>query len=141
MHRVADCMLTALRHQSAQGADAASISETAVSTWRRVDAALSPIIGRSGVMALFRRSVFLTVGAYPWMVAVTAGDSRHDGLALLEQASSQQTGAVAAAANCALLQTFCDLLGGLIGAPLTERLLQSAWHGPSGDPTDQEHPK
>jgi hypothetical protein len=139
MHRVADRFQAALRERAAQGADAARIAEMAVATWRNVDIALSPIIGNGGVTALYRRSVYLTVRAYPWMAEVTVGDRPLDGLDTLQTALSRQTGVVAAAANCALLQTFCDLLSGLIGAQLTEHLLQSAWGTPSGGPSDQEH--
>lgn len=137
---VADRFKAALRQQARQGVDAVRIAETAVSTWRNVDRALSPIIGKGGVTALYRRSVFLTVRAYPWIATVTVTDRpRHDWLDTLQTALSQQSESVAAAANCALLQTFCDLLSALIGAPLTEHLLQSAWDASSGDLTDQEH--
>lgn len=139
MNRVADCLNAALRHQAEQGADAARIAQMAVSTWRNVDSVLSPVIGTGGVAALFKRSVFLSARPYPWMATVTIGNRPFDGLDTLQTALSHQTGVVAAAANGALLQTFCDLLGGLIGAPLTEHLLQSAWDAHSGGLTDQEH--
>ena len=141
MQRDASYFQTTLRHQAAQGAEAARIAEMAIAAWRNVDTALSPIIGTGGVTALYRRSVFLTVRTYPWMATATenGGSLRLDGLDSLQSALAEQTGVIAAAANCALLQTFCDLLSGLIGAPLTEHLLQSAWDAPSCGLTDQEH--
>jgi len=147
MQRVADCIQAALRHQAAHVADAERVAAMAVAIWGNVDRALSPIIGKGGVTALFRRSVFLTLRAYPRLASVTAGDSRLDGVARLQTALSAQTGIVAATANCALLQAFCDLLSGLIGSALAEHLLQSAWDllqsawdTPSGGLTDPEHP-
>lgn len=77
--------------------------------------------------------------AYPWMETVTAAEARHDGFGTLRTAMSGQSAPVAAAANGALLLAFCELLNGLIGAPLTEHLLQPALDVPSSGLTDQEH--
>jgi hypothetical protein len=139
MHRVADCLQAAVRHQAARGADGAHIAAMAIATWRAVDEALSSIIGKSGFTALLRRSVFLTTGAYPWMSTVNVGDPRRNGLDTLHTTLAAQSGVAAAAANGMLLQTFCDLLSGLIGASLTDHLLQSARDAPECGHTDQEH--
>ena len=138
MNRIADRFDAALRHQAAEGEDAAHIAGTAAAAWRNVDAALSPIIGKSAVTALLRRSILLTARTYPWLAAVAVEDSRIDRVDAVRKVLSEQAAVVAAAGNGALLQTFCDLLGSLIGAPLTERLLQSALDLPSGGLSDQE---
>jgi hypothetical protein len=100
--------------------------------WRRVDAELRPIIGQRGVVALFNRSVQLTCVAHPWL------DSAHqdpqvelqfEAIALL---FSRQPAAAAASGGSALLQAFHQLLGSLIGASLTERLLRPAFSPATG---------
>jgi hypothetical protein len=139
MNRVADRLQAALRHQAAQGADAAHLADLAVKSWLDVESSLSSLIGRGGVSALFRRSVFLTMDAYPWLETVTAAEARHDGFGSLRTALARQPAPVAEAANGALLLSFCELLSGLIGAPLTEHLLQPAWDVPASGLTDQEH--
>lgn len=139
MNCAADRLQAALRHQAAQGADAAHIASMAATTWLGVESALSSMIGRGGVSALFRRSVFLTLHGYPWLETVTAAEARHDGFGSLRAALARQPVPVAVAANGALLLSFCELLSGLIGAPLTEHLLQPAWDVPASGHTDQEH--
>lgn len=138
MNRIADRFDATLRHQAAEGDDSARIAGTAAAAWRNVDAALSPIIGKSAVTALLRRSVLLTARTYPWIAAVAVENSRIDRVEAVRKVLSEQKAVDAAAANGALLQTFCDLLDGLIGAPLTERLLQSAGDGSSGGLSDQD---
>jgi len=109
------------------GADAARIADTAVAIWRDIDAALAPIIGQRGVAALIKRSLYLTHAEHPWLSTVYEGALPPGEYGPLHAALSKQTGAQAAAAQGALLQTFHDLLGNLIGASLTERLLRAVW--------------
>ena len=109
------------------GADAARIADTAVAIWRDIDAALAPIIGQRGVAALIKRSLYLTHSEHPWLATVYEGTPPPGDYGPLHAALSKQTGAQAAAAQGALLQTFHDLLGNLIGASLTERLLRAVW--------------
>ena len=123
----------ALARLAAQGADAARIADTAVATWLRIDAALSPIVGQGGVATLYQRSLYLKRLDHPWLMAAyeAAIPGNFDAL---HTALSRQTSATAAAANAELLQTLHELLTSLIGASLTERLLQSVWdHLSSGD--------
>jgi hypothetical protein len=125
-------------HLTTQGADASHIADTAVSAWRRVDAALTPIVGPLGVAALFKRSLFLTRAAHPCLAAVDDQASEPEAFAGLRAALAQQTPSAASAAHDALLLTFRDLMGKLIGAPLTERLLQSVSDPPSSGPAAQD---
>lgn len=115
----------------AQGADAGQIADKAVSTWRIVDAALSPIIGEHAVAALYKRSVSLTRRDYPCL-CVSNGDSPGDDFAVLRTVLSQQTSSKAVAAQNALLQTFRELLTNLLGESLTGRLLEAVCDTPSG---------
>ena len=46
-----------LQQLAAQGADSAQITDAIVSTWVVVEAALSPVIGKKGIAALYTRSL------------------------------------------------------------------------------------
>ena len=119
-------------------ANAEHIAEVAAATWREIHAMLSPVIGPNGVHALYQRGLYLTRVAYPCLAAVRE-DPLHPGeFAALQMVLSQQTSANVAAANGALLQTFCDLLANLIGVSLTERLLRSVHNLPSSAPAVQD---
>lgn len=92
--------------------------------------ALSPVIGGAGVAALFQRILFLRTGEYPWLADVSNPTSAGE-FNSLRSAVLQQRHADAVAANAALLQSLAQVLGNLIGASLTKRLLQPVWekHG------------
>lgn len=127
-----------LAHLAAEGANAERIAGLAVSTWRDIHAALSPIIGRQGVSALYGRSLHLTHAAHPCLTVVHESALRPGEFDGLQTALSGQAGPTAAAAHDALLQTFHDLLIRLIGGSLTERLLRSVRHTPSSDHAAQD---
>lgn len=120
-----------LTQLAADGADGQRIADRAVATWRDIDAALSPIIGRRGVAALFKRSVLLAVPRQASLVSADENVDAPGDFAALRAALSAQTAADAIATNGALLKTFVDLLTNLIGVSLTERLLQSVLDIPS----------
>lgn len=104
-------------------------SDPALAGWREMSAALSPIIGRRGVAALFQRCLHLRQHEYPGLAAAigegaaAVGDGDRDDLAGLGQLLQQQSPAQARLTNAALLQTFTDLLVEMIGAALTKRLI------------------
>lgn len=120
-----------LARLAASGASVEQIAETAIATWRNIDAALSPIIGQRGVTALYKRSLLLSCAHNPWLKPVAESTRPLDDFTSLQTAMARQTHADAMAANGALLQTFTDLLANLIGASLTERLLRSVLDHPS----------
>jgi hypothetical protein len=109
------------------GEDAAQIAEAMGSVWQEIAESLGPIIGRGGVDALYRRSLHLTFRAYPWLAGAQAGEETVMDLTGLKAVLAEQDSANAAAGGGALLQTFYDLLTGVIGPSLTARLLRSAW--------------
>ncbi len=122
-----------LQQLEVDDADPARIADAAVSTLQCIDAALSPIISQRGVAALYRRSLHLVRGEFPWLLDAHDGAQQPDGFAALHSALSQQTNSIAVAGTRALLDTFHELLASLIGAPLTQRLLRSVWdHSSSG---------
>ncbi|WP_157281482.1 hypothetical protein [Pelomonas sp. Root1237] len=127
-----------LARQLAEGASAAVIADASCEVWRRIDAALSPIVGRHGVSALLKRSLHLTRTAHPALAAAANADARPGDFRALRAVLAGQASAEAAALNAALLGTFYDLLSSLIGATLTERLLDPVWAPPSTDAPAQD---
>lgn len=115
---------------AAEGATAKQVADEAVLKWRELDSALSPIIGKRGVTALYKRALHLIRADYPWLVAAHAGEFLFGDFVSLHTALTRQGGAVAASANLALYDSFYHLLISLIGLSLTERLLQSVQDHP-----------
>ena len=121
----------------AEGASADEVAEAAVLIWRNTDLALAPIIGQQGVAALLRRCQFLIRETHPWLSSCPADATGAPAFGALQSVLRAQPAADAAQANGALLQVFHDLLSSLIGAPLSERLLKSAWTLPSAQDAPQ----
>ena len=111
------------------------LADEAVATWRDVWNALAPIIGAAGVAALFQRSVFLRMPEYPWLANVSDPPPAGEFNSLRRELSLQRQDE-AAAANAALLQSLAQVLGNLIGASLTTRLLQPVWDRHGGSTQD-----
>jgi hypothetical protein len=120
------------------GADAAQIAASVIAIWDEIDDSLTPILGQRGMAALYRRSLQLAAADHPWLEAHDEGEPPAIGPAALKSALARQSNAVAAAGGSAFLQTFRDLLSGLIGPSLTQRLLRNAWEDSSRRPTSQE---
>lgn len=128
----------ALAHQVKQGADAAQIAATVVSTWHAIEAALYPIVGYRGVASLYKRSLHLTSPAHPWLAVLQEGFQGTMDLAALQSVLTQQEEADAAAGGGDLLRTFYELLASLVGPSLTDRLLHSIWADPTSGPHAQD---
>jgi hypothetical protein len=111
----------------AAGAEVRAIAARAVAAWTGIDAALSPVVGRRGVEALYKRSLHLTAVEYPWLASVAQDAVEPGDYSALEQAIGQQPVAQGAAAHAAALKKFREMLANLIGESLTERLLQPVW--------------
>jgi hypothetical protein len=122
--------LTPLAHRVGAGADALAVAEEMVALWQEIDAALRPIIGQGGVVALFRHSVHLTAAVYPWLASDGQGPVAGLDLVALKSSFASQSVAQALAGGDRLLLTFHQLLVSLIGVSLAERLLP-AWGHPS----------
>ena len=127
-----------LAQRAAEGADAAQIAEAVASTWKKIDAALSPIIGHGSVAVLYMRSLHLIDPAHPWLADMHQGVQTTIDLAALKSILARQDSETAAAAGGALLQTFYELLASLVGPSLTERLLRSVWENPLSGPPAQD---
>ena len=114
------------------------IAEAIVATWREIDAALTPILGQRGVATLYKRCLYLTSAAHPWLAGTHEGMHATIDLAALHSAFSQQERGTAAGAAGALLHTFDGLLASLVGPSLTERLLRSVWANSLSGPAAQD---
>lgn len=101
--------------------------------WQRVDDCLRPIIGPAGVVALYQRSLHLRTAQHPWLSEAGGQTGGVIDLAPLRAALARREAADAAAAGGDLLQTFVDLLAGMVGDALTERLLRPMWADLRGD--------
>ena len=119
-------------------ADAVQIADEIVTMFQEISDALSPIIGRRGFYALYKRSLHLAAPAYPWLSVARDGTQDFLDPAKLKSTFVAQSPASAAAGGSVLLQTFQDLLASLIGASLTKRLLHPVWIHSSGIPPAQE---
>jgi glucose/arabinose dehydrogenase len=95
-----------------------------------MDAALTPVIGPRGLLALIDRSVHLTARSHGWMAAATDGKELAATLGTLKSVIAKQTSADAAEGAEVLLHTFHATLSRLIGPSLTDRLLRSVWSTP-----------
>lgn len=97
----------------------------ALAAWSGVYASLSPVIGAGGVSALYKRSVHLAQQDHPCLRGADSGEpgsGQFEALrAILAGLPEART---ASEASAALLQTFIDLLTGMIGATLTQQLLE-----------------
>jgi hypothetical protein len=104
---------------------AIELAAESVARWRQIDIALTPIIGRRGIVAIYKKALNLTHVDFPWLATVSEDDVSFDNFVSLLAALEQQTSATIVAANLALHRAFNDLLVSLIGESLSERLLAS----------------
>jgi hypothetical protein len=104
---------------------AAELAAESVARWRQIDVALTPIIGRRGIVAIYKKALNLTHVDFPWLATVSEDDTSFDNFVPLLAALEQQTSTTIVAANLALHRAFNNLLVSLIGESLSERLLAS----------------
>jgi len=122
-------------------------AEEARQTWEQVLALVSPVVGKQGANALYRRSLYLSRGDHACLRELYQRSAAADvDLMQLHSALAPLSDAQAAAAQQAFLQRFKDLLAQLIGKGLAECLLQplkvpnrDAIHNDRNDPTAEDH--
>lgn len=128
-----------LARRVAEGAGSREIADAVGAMWSDIASALQPVVGRRGVAALFRRTLHLATARYPWLVPPKAERADAlDSLAELATLFAAQPPTVAMEAGSELFTIFRELLTTLIGARLSERLLQAAWSPPSSAPSAQD---
>lgn len=87
---------------------------------------LAPIIGDVGIRALLDRGLTLTKAQFPWLAHAGATPAEWPWTQLRNSIAQQEPG-VALEGSAALLASFLELLGRLIGAGLTARLVHDLW--------------
>jgi hypothetical protein len=116
-----------LAAQAGAGANVVRIAQAIGLAWQEIDGALSPIVGRQGVAALYYRSIHIACARHRWLAAAAEPAAQASiNYPALATALLQQTSAEAAACGTALLLAFQELLVGMIGATLSAQLLRSA---------------
>lgn len=128
----------ALAYKVTQGENSLHVADTVTLAWRRIDEALSPLIGQRGVAGLYQRTLHVTGIDYPWLAICYKGIAHEMNLDDLNRVLIQQSTMEAANAGAMLLQTFYDLLSSLIGSTLTARLLRDVWRSSSGSSSAQD---
>ncbi|UYB52990.1 hypothetical protein OCJ37_03230 [Xanthomonas sp. AM6] len=111
-------------------ASAEDVAAAIVQVWQQMDDALTPILGARGVAALLRRTLFVCKDHFPWLAETYAASeisSDRGVIDVLRRVLAEQPAPAAAAGGGALLHSFHDLLVGMIGTELTERLLRPVW--------------
>lgn len=111
------------------GATATGIAEHNLLPWRALTSHLSPLIGESGLGALYGRTARLLAAQYGWLTTGPSSTSLDELFQILGEDLRRAEPALAAEVNAALLLTLTGLLSELIGEALTTRLLDAAWGG------------
>jgi hypothetical protein len=125
-------LATTLPTRAGAGADASRIADTLYFLLLDINGALAETIGQSSVTLLFQRSLAHVASVHPWLAHE---DTQADlDIAALSSVLARQSSTDAAAGGYAFLETFYELLVGLLGLPLTERLLRSVWANHSNAP-------
>lgn len=127
-----------LAHRVNADADVGTLADAIAAVWQEIDLALTPIVGSRGFAALYKRSVYLTALAHPWLMAVHDDTLASVNLSDLSSAFKQQSCVQAKASAATLFETFHDLLASMVGPSLTERLLCSVWANASGGHTTRD---
>lgn len=131
-------IVASLAHRVGPNADIARIAQALVTTLQDMGAALTPIIGQQGVVALYRRSIHLCASNHPRLAGTYDSVQSTLDLIALKSVLVEQSETDALFFGEVLLTTFYELLTTLIGPSLTARLLRDVW-GPSlSDTPSQE---
>lgn len=130
---------TNLRHQAirrtlgqlcAADSGTAAIVQANRALWREVTAQLAPMIGDRGIDAMVSRSMELATPQCPWLGPAGKRIGSLGPLAGFQACLEGCDPPAATEASVALLVAFTDLLAAMIGASLTDRLLDPIWAAP-----------
>jgi hypothetical protein len=104
------------------------LATAVVAIFRTLLATLSPLLGQSGSLALFRRSVRLSESVVPFYAELRAAEQDHivEAVGTCLHGQPLHKGQEAAEA---LLVAYLELLANFIGEQLTWQILQEAWPG------------
>ncbi|QCG64834.1 hypothetical protein [Pseudomonas veronii] len=132
-------IVAALAQRVGPNADTASIAQAIVSILQAMDAALTPIIGQQGVVALYRRCLHLCASRHPRLAHISDRVQTAQDLNALNSELVTESEADALFFGEVLLTTFYELLTTLIGPSLTARLLRDVWKPSLSDTSAQEN--
>lgn len=104
-----------------------AFANTAIALWERMASEITALVGEAGFDSLYARSVFLVLPTFPWLSESKDLTDRAQRFASLRTNLEENPPELAREANRVLLVIFTDTLASLIGAPLTARVLSSAW--------------
>ena len=110
------------------GAGAGEFGRLTADAWAAIAEQLNPVLGLRGVQSLARRCVRIATAHHPWLAEITYPQGDHLQAQSLIETFSRQPPEQAAAGGALLLTTLNELLASLVGASLTERLLQPVWN-------------
>ncbi len=120
--------------------DARDIATATMNTWQLMVDSLAPIIGERGVDALLRRALHLSTTVHPWLGVPFERDSTGGEAATFKVRLAAQEASVALETSHAVLFAVTELLAGLIGESLSERLLAKVWAtSPQKSSKDSSH--
>lgn len=127
-----------LEQRASDGLDAPALADFIVSAWQKIETSLTPIIGQHSVATLYKRSFYLASREHAWLMRVHEGMQTTMNLVALKSALLRQSSSEIAAGAGSALQMFYEVLANLVGASLTERLLQPVWAELLPDPAQDE---
>ncbi|WP_259696267.1 hypothetical protein [Pseudomonas brassicacearum] len=131
-------IVASLAHRVGPNADIATVAQAIASILQDMDAALTPIIGQQGVVALYRRSLHLCASSHPRLAGTYDSVQVSLDLTALKSVLVEQSEADVLFFGEVLLTTFYELLTTLIGPSLTARLLRGVWEPSLSDTPSQE---
>ena len=119
-----------------------AMPDVTMQLWEGLAGQLISVIGEGGFQWLYTRSIHLSSATYPWMAQNPPQTPNHAQIQVQTKPQTPQINsrfvrlkilleqremAEASEASIALLITFIDILALLIGEPLTNSILRSAW--------------
>lgn len=116
-----------ITHRASSSTDLNGIVEAATATHQELKVVFAPLIGSAGVAALSGRAFDLTRREYGSDEDNDNSVTTDDSFDAVSFWLNKQVPSVATEAAAALFATFAELLGALIGEPLTMRYLEKAW--------------
>jgi hypothetical protein len=116
-----------LAREAGTDANAPAIAAAARRLCEHFAQQFTPLIGDTGVAAIFERSLHLTQRNVRELAPGRASDQRDPPFALLQRSLEQQEPAAATETAVAVLAMASELLASFIGESLTTRLLREEW--------------
>ncbi len=115
-----------LAREAGHAADASAIAVATCRLFEHFARQLIPIIGDSGVTAVYTRGLYVARRQLPWLPPVSAALADRSFTSVQVSLQQQET-SVATEGALILLTSISELLASFIGESLTRHLLSGAW--------------